>query len=128
MSLRPVILVLACTGALINAGATAFGGDYGNIILVLLGLAFMALGAAPFAVAILAVLRDDLPRWGEWLLLVVVLAALAFSLYAYVSFFNRTSFDAQDGLIFAVVPVYELIAMVGLRALIGAIGKFTRPR
>lgn len=87
--------------------------------LTILVVLFMALGAAPFGVAAQAAWRGGMPRWGEALMLAATVVALGFSLYAYLTFAVRTTFDAQDGLIFAVVPAYELIGIMGVRSVIG---------
>lgn len=115
--IRAVTILVSIIGAGINVVACGLGGDFSTPLLIALGAVFMALGAAPFAVSFLAAWRARLPLWGDVLMMTAAMACLAFSLYAYVSFVYRTSFDAQDGLIFLIVPVYQFVGLIAARAI-----------
>lgn len=119
------LTIAACAlGALVNAAACIQGGDFSSVLHLVLGLVFIAWGVSPFAVVGLPAWRKRRALWGEALLLVTALAGLGFSLFIYVPFAMRTTFDAQDGLVYLFVPFYELLGAMAAAAL----AKFAEPK
>ena len=104
------LTIAACAlGAIVNAAACIQGGDFSSVLHLFLGVVFIAWGVSPFAVIGLPAWRKQRALWGKVLLLVAAVGVLGFSLFIYVQFAMRTTFDAQDGLVYLFVPFYELL-------------------
>ena len=108
-------IAVASLGAVFSAMMLIWKADPVDHVLLYGVFAFMiAVVCAPFALAIYIARRRPGPAWIQPLMLVTVLAACALSAYGYVSFATATG-QAKDPLIFAGVPIYQLVA-VGLVA------------
>lgn len=102
------ITLLSLAASLLTIGMTA---DWADLPFVLIAIIILgALMCAPFLIVLFISRRLKLPI-SLYFMSVLSLAMLGFWLYVYGSVFvwNETS-DAQDGLIFAVIPIYGILA------------------
>ncbi len=121
MSTRTASINIAILGIVVSVVACLINADYNIDWTLLLVPLFTAWVAAPFVIALRLARRTGLAKWVEILILIVVSLVTIATCFAYLSFSTRTVFDAQDGLVFAVIPVYQLIAMAILYAVVEAV-------
>lgn len=112
MSLTNISKAIALMGGLYSLGVVLIKGDHSSLFLIFLGLIFGAWVVAPFALAWWRAPRFEESIAAGTVLLIATSAATAFSLWAYwVTFIDNPTPDAQDGLIFLFVPLYQLLGM-----------------
>lgn len=104
--------VIAVAGALFGAFMVLRQGDKSTIALVIIGFWFATLAAAPFILPWrLAPSLDD-HKLAGFVLLAGTVAAASFSVAVYwKTFVDNANPDAQDGLVFLFVPIYQLIGL-----------------
>ncbi|CAN1722071.1 membrane protein of unknown function [Hyphomicrobium sp. 1Nfss2.1] len=104
--------VIAVAGALFGAFMVLRQGDKSSIALVIIGVWFASLAAAPFVLPWrLAPTLSDHTLAGS-VLLAATIAAASFSVAVYWNtFIDNANPDAQDGLVFLFVPIYQLIGL-----------------
>jgi len=99
---------LAAVSAAVSLGVMAYAGDFSSPALILLGVGFGAWVCAPYAVAWIAAggLTSDTIAMGVLGVGLALIAGLGLFIYVNV-FITNTKPDAQDGLVFVVIPFYQ---------------------
>jgi len=127
MTLTGSIKTIAIIGALFSLGVVLFKGDHSSLFMIALGLVFGVWVVAPFALAYVRSPLFSENRIASILMLIGVVAATALSLFAYwMTFIDNPTPDAQDGLIFLFVPLYQLIGLGLVIWAAGWVSKFVK--
>ena len=110
MNVTAITKTIAIAGGLFSLAIVLIEGDHSSLLMIALGLAFGAWVIAPFALIYRrAPTFADSIAAGAIVLLAIIIAT-ALSLFAYgTTFIDNPTPDAQDGLLFVFVPLYQLI-------------------
>jgi len=126
MTLTSAIRSIALLGGLFSLAIVAYYGDHSSLLMIMLGLVFGAWVIAPFVLAFKRADKFADSFTANAVLLVAIIAAAALSLFAYwMTFIDNPAPDAQDGLVFLFVPLYQLIGMSLVFWGMGWISKWT---
>lgn len=118
MNMVRIIKAVAVVGGLFNLSTLGLQGDYSSLFLVGLGLIFSILVISPYIVAFNQAHYYAKSRPAGLMFLGAIMVAITFSVWAYtVTFVTNTTTDAQDGIVLAVSPVFQLIG-IGVAILI----------
>jgi hypothetical protein len=107
------IRAIAALAAALSLGVMAYAGDFSSPGLIALAAGFSAWLCAPYAVAWFAAGKLQGDQIASGIIALGTLIAAGFGLYAYnVTFINNPKPDAQDGLVFLMIPLYQLGGML----------------
>jgi hypothetical protein len=121
MTISRLTQLLALIGGAYSLAVALWMADYSSLG-ALPGLAMLLfIVAAPFALGYHDAANRAGPAWARMVVLLAVAGATAFSLFVYTWFVWRSEFDAQDGLLFLFVPLYQLVLVGGAKLLIGLV-------
>ena len=112
MHLTNATKLTAILGGLLSLAIVVIKGDHSSLLMIMLGLLFSAWVVAPFALAYRRAGPFADSFTASAVILIATLAITAFSSFAYwMTFVNNPAPDAQDGLVFLFVPLYQLIGI-----------------
>lgn len=106
------IRTLAIFAAALSLGVMAYAGDFSSIGLIALAAGFSAWLCTPYAIAWHAAGKLESDLIACVILALALVPTAGSGLYAYyITFINNTKPDAQDGLVFLILPLYQLGTM-----------------
>ena len=119
--------IIAAFAAAASLGVMAYGGDFSSPGLIAIAAGFSVWLCAPYAIAWLTAGKLQNDQIASGILAFGVFALAVLGLYAYyITFINNASPDAQDGLVFVVIPLYQLGAMLIIWAFASLVNRLRR--
>lgn len=122
-----VTLGAALLGIVMGTGVMLLEGDpVRSLEMAGLMMIFIAFIIAPFLFVIMRARQDAASWWPAAIRAGATCVVVLLTAWAYYGFATRTQFDAQDGMIFPVLAVYQFITFVVVEAAIGLMRRFLR--
>jgi hypothetical protein len=117
------IRTLAAIAATLSLCVMGYAGDFSSLGLIALATGFSIGVCVPYAIAWVTSAKLQEDQIASAILAIGLIIAAALGLYGYyITFINNPKPDAQDGLVFLIIPLYQ----IGWMFLVWVIASFVK--